>query len=48
MVVAYAHPMEVVKDSFPSSFREIELGSESELRRNAMVKKIESLHVKDN
>ena len=47
MVVAYALPVEVMKDSVSSSFREAKLTSESELWRNAMVEKIESLHMND-
>jgi len=31
MLVAYAFPLEVVEDSAPSTFREVELSSESEL-----------------
>ena len=45
MVVAYALPVEVVEDSVPSIFRKVELSSESELWRKAMVEEIESLHV---
>ena len=47
MVVAYALPVEIGEDSFPSSFREAELSSDSELWRKDMVEKIESLHVND-
>ena len=47
MVVAYALPIEVVEDSVPSTFREAELSSESELWRNTMVEETESLHVND-
>ena len=47
MVVAYALPVEVMKDSVPSTFREAELSSESQLWRNAMVEEIEFLHVND-
>jgi len=47
MVVAYVLPVEIVKDSVLSSFREADLSSESELWRNAMVEEIESLHVND-
>ena len=36
-----------MEDSVPSSFREVELSSESELWRNTMVEEIESLHVND-
>jgi len=47
MVVAYALQVEVMEDSVPSSFREVELSSKSELWRNAMVEEIESVHVND-
>jgi len=47
MVVAYALPVEVMEDSVPSTFREVELSSEFELWRKAMVEEIESLHVND-
>jgi len=39
--------VEIVEDSVPSTFREAELSSESELWRKAMVEEIESLHVND-
>ena len=42
MVVAYALPVEVMEDSVPSTFREAELSSESELWRKAMVEENES------
>jgi len=47
MVVAYALPVEVMEDSVPSTFREVELSSESLLWRKVMVEEIESLHVND-
>jgi len=47
MVVAYALPVEVVEDSVPSTFREVELSSESGLWRKAMVEEVESPHVND-
>ena len=47
MIVAYALSVEIVEDSVPSTFKEAELSSESELWRKAMVKEIESLHVHD-
>ena len=45
MVVAYALPMDVMEDSVSFTFRKAELSSESELRRNAIMEKIESLHM---
>ena len=45
MVVVYALPVEVIKDSVPTTFREVELGSEPELWRRATVEEIDSLHV---
>jgi len=45
--VVYALPVEVVKDSVLSTFREEELSFESELRRKVMVEEIESLYVND-
>ena len=47
MMVAYALPVEDVEDNVPSTFREAELSSESELWRNALVEEIKSLHVND-
>ena len=47
MVVAYALSVEAVEDSVSSTFRKVELSSESELCGNAMVEVIESLHVND-
>jgi len=47
MVVAYALPVEVVKDNVPSTFREAELSFEYELWRKAMVEEIKSFHVND-
>jgi len=47
MIVAYALQVETVKDSVPSTFREVELTSESELWRKVVVEEIESLHVND-
>ena len=47
MVVANVLPVEVMKDSVSSIFREAELNSECELWRKAMVEEIESLHVND-
>ena len=45
--MAYTLPVEVVKESVPSTFREADLRFESELWRTAMVEEIESLHVND-
>ena len=39
--------VEIMEDSVPSTFREAELSSESELWRKAIVDEIESLHVND-
>ena len=47
MIVVYELPVEVVEDSVPSTFREAELRSESELWRKAIVEEIESLLVND-
>jgi len=47
MMVAYALSVEIIEDSVPSSFRKVELSSEFELWRKAMVEEIESLHVND-
>ena len=47
MVVAYALPVEVMKDSVPSTFKKIGLSSESELWRKIIVEEIESLHIND-
>jgi len=47
MVVAYVLLVEVVEDSIPSTFREAELNSKSELWRNSMMKEIKSLYVND-
>ena len=47
MVMAYGLPVEVVEDNVPSTFREAELSSKSELWRKGMVEEIESLHVND-
>ena len=45
--MAHALPVEVVEDSFPSTFKKAELSYKYELWRNATVEEIESLHVKD-
>ena len=47
MVVAYALSVEVAKDNVPSTFREVELNSESKLWKKVMVEEIESLYVND-
>jgi len=47
MVVAFTLPVEDVEDNVPSTFREAELSSESELWRHALVEEIESLHIND-
>jgi len=47
MVVVYALPVEVVEDSVPSTFSEVELSYESALWKKATVEEIESLHVND-
>jgi len=45
--VAYALLVKIMEDSIPSTFREVELSSESELWRKSMMDEIESLHVND-
>ena len=45
--MAYALSVEVVEDSVPSSFKEVELSFESKLWRKNMMEEIESLHVND-
>ena len=42
MIVAYAIP--VIEKTIPSTYRNVEISSELEMRKNAMLKEVKSFH----